>query len=171
MRIWLYGIVLAAVSASAGAQDSAWGYFDAGAGPASGAGVQASDGAQLLIKCDKPGKHNVFAVVVSPLNIAAPLPANKFESGPVTLRMDAAAPWEDNWRFNDKFAMAVDQGNTRSLTRLLEKLQAAKTFDVVLKPVGKGEVRTSFNVAGAHDAIARVYEACKDDNPAGKPAA
>lgn len=169
MRYWVIGAAtaLSAISVTAAGQDTAWGFFG-GAGSASGAGVQASDGAQLLIKCDKPGKHNVFAVVVSPLNIAAPLPANKFESGPVTLRMDQGSPWDDNWRFNDKFAMAVDQGNTRSLTRLLQKLQDAKTFEVHLKPVGKGEVLTSFNVAGAKAAIDKVYKDCGDESPLGK---
>ena len=61
--------------------------------------------------------------------------------------------------------MAVDQGNTRSLTRFLEKLQDAKTFDIHLKPVGKGEVQTTFGVAGAKEAIDKVYAGCKDDNP------
>ncbi len=166
MRYLMFGVALAALSAAATAQDSAWGFFNGDKG-GMGAGVQAADGSQLLIKCDKPGKHSVFAVVVSPLNIAAPLPANKFESGPVTLRMDDAAPWDDNWRFNDKFAMAVDQGNTRSLERLLDKLQSANTFDVHLKPVAKGEVHTTFTVTGAKGAIDKVYAGCKDENPLG----
>jgi hypothetical protein len=167
MRYWMFGVAVAALSAGAAtAQDSAWGFFG-GAGQASGAGVQASDGSQLLIKCDKPGKHQVFAVVVATLNIAAPLPSNKYESQPVTLRMDEGAAWDDNWRFNDKFAMAVDQGNTRSLTRLLEKLAAAKTVEVHLKPVAKSPYNTSFNVAGAKEAIAKVYSDCGDVNPLG----
>ena len=164
MRYLALGVALVALSATATAEDSVWGFFN-GDGGAMGAGVQAADGSQLLIKCDKTGKHQVFAVVVSPLNLAPPLPPNRYESDPVTLRMDDGAPWDDNWRFNDKFAMAVDQGNTRSLTRLLGKLQSAKTFDVHLKPVGKGEVHTTFNVAGAKDAIDKVYAGCKDDNP------
>ena len=101
------------------------------------------------------------------LVLAAPLPENRFESRAVTLRMDSNAPWDDNWRFNDKFAMAVDQGNDRQLTRLLQKLQGAKTFDIHMKPVGKGEVHTTFNVAGAKDAIGKVYAGCKDTSPIG----
>ncbi|MGZ3172125.1 MAG: hypothetical protein ACXWJC_03445 [Croceibacterium sp.] len=165
MRYWMLGIALAALSAAgATAQDSAWGFFGS-PGAASGAGVQSADGAQLLIKCDKPGKHSVFAVVVSTLNLAPPVASNHFESDPVTLRMDQSAPWDDSWRFNDKFAMAVDQGNTRSLTRFLQKLQSAKTLDIHLKPVGKGEVLASFNVAGAKAAIDKVYTDCGDTNP------
>ena len=164
MRYLMLGLALAAVSAAATAQDSVWGFFN-GDGGAMGAGVQASDGSQLLIKCDMPGKHSVYAVVVSSLNLAPPLPPTQFASGPVTVRMDANAPWDDNWRFNDKFAMAVDKGNVRSLTRLLEKLQNARAFDITMKPVARGEVHTKFNVAGAKDAIEKVYAGCKDNNP------
>ena len=166
MRYWMFGVALAALSVTASAQDSAWGFFG-GAGSASGAGVQASDGSQLLIKCDKPGKKSVFAVVVATLNLAAPLPANRYESQPVTLRMDDGAAWDDNWRFNDKFAMAVNQGNDRSLTRLLEKLDDAKTVEVHLKPVQKSPYNTTFNVAGAKAAIDKVFKDCGDTNPLG----
>jgi hypothetical protein len=76
--------------------------------------------------------------------------------------MDDKSPWDDNWRFNDKFAMAVDKGNTRSLTRLLEQLADAKTVEVRLKPIEHAVYNTSFKVAGAREAIAKVYADCKD---------
>jgi phosphoribosylformylglycinamidine (FGAM) synthase-like amidotransferase family enzyme len=166
MRYWVLGVAVAALSVGATAQNSAWGFFG-GPGQASGAGVQAADGSQLLIKCDKPGKKQVFAVVVATTNQARPLPSNQFESFPVTLRMDDKAAWDDNWRFNDKFAMAVDQGNTRSLTRLLEQLADAKSVDVRLKPIEHAVYNTSFNVAGAREAIAKVYSDCGDKDPLG----
>jgi phosphoribosylformylglycinamidine (FGAM) synthase-like amidotransferase family enzyme len=134
-------------------------------GQASGAGVQAADGSQLLIKCDKTGKGQVFAVVVATNNLARPLPNNQYESFPVSLRMDDKSPWDDNWRFNDKFAMAVDKGNTRSLTRLLEQLADAKMVEVKLEPIEHAIYNTTFNVAGAREAIAKVYADCKDVNP------
>ena len=165
MRYLILGATLAAISAGATAQQSAWGYFDAGAGPTSGAGVQAADGSQLMIKCETPGKHEVYVVIAARSNLAAPLPENRFESRTVTLRMDSAAPWDDNWRFNDKFAMAVDKGNDRSLTRLLAKLDGAKSLQVQLRPFKAAPVLIDFNVTGSHDAIAKVYESCKDDNP------
>lgn len=171
MRYWMFGFALTALSAAATAQSSAWGYFDAGAGPASGAGIQASDGSQLLLKCDKAGRHSVYAVIAATSNIAAPLPENRYESRQVTLRMDTSAPWDDNWRFNDKFAMAVDKGNDRSLTRLLAKLDKASALQVQLRPFKAAPVLIDFNVAGAHDAIAKVYETCQDDNPTTKNAA
>lgn len=168
MRYWVLGVVLTALSSGAMAQASAWGYFDAGAGPTSGAGVQAADGSQLMIKCEKPGKHEVYVVIAARSNLAAPLPENRFESRTVTLRMDSNAPWDDNWRFNDKFAMAVDKGNDRSLTRLLAKLDGAKALQVQLRPFKAAPVLIDFNVAGSHDAIAKVYQACQDDNPTTK---
>jgi hypothetical protein len=160
------GAALAVLSVGAGAQNSAWGFFGS-PGQASGAGVQAADGSQLLIKCDKPGKRSVFAVVVATTNLAAPLPAQKFESQPVTVRMDTGSPYDENWRFNDKFAMAVDQGNVRSLTRLLQKLVGANTMDIQLKPLNHSIYTTSFKVAGAKEAIAKVYADCGDTNPLG----
>ena len=129
--------------------------------------MQAGDGSQLLIKCDKPGKHSVFGVVVATTNLAAPLPANKYESQPVTVRMDTGSPYDENWRFNDKFAMAVDQGNVRSLTTLLGKLATAKTMDIQLKPLDHAVYTTKFNVTGAKAAIDKVYKDCGDTNPLG----
>ena len=72
-----------------------------------------------------------------------------------------------NWRFNDKFAMAVDQGNVRSLTHLLEKLADAKTMTIQLKPLQHSIYTTSFNVAGTKAAVAKVYSDCGDTNPLG----
>ena len=166
MNYLAIGVALMAVSAAATAQDSAWGYFE-GENGVLGAGVQAADGSQLILKCDKPGKREVFATVVARSNLVAPLPDDKFESHPVRLRMDENAPWDDNWRFNDRFAMAVDQGNERSLTRLLEKLDDASKVQVQLKPLKRSPTVIDFDVAGAHEAIGRVYESCKDDNPVG----
>lgn len=168
MRYWVFGLAAAALSAGATAADSSWGYFEDGA--SFGAGVQSSDGAQLILKCDKKGKHQVFAVVVAPLNLAPPLPATKYQSQPVTVRMDSGAPYKDDWRANDHFAMAVDQGNTRALTRLLEKLDSAGRMELVLRPIKATPTTIDFPVAGAHDAIAKVYETCQDDLPVAAPA-
>ena len=166
MRYLAIGLVAAVLATAAGAQDSGWGYFQ-GEGGAGGAGVQSADGGQLLIKCDKPGKHQVFAVIVAQQNLAPPLPPTKFESQPVRIRFDTNAPAEDNWRANDKFVMAVDQGNTRTLTRLLQKMAVAKTMQFEVRPLRLSPYSTSFNVSGAKAAIDKVYADCKDDNPLG----
>lgn len=166
MRYLMFGIALAALSTAATAEDSAWGFFNGGMG----AGVQAADGSQLLIKCDMPGKDSVYAVISAKESLAPPLPASRFESDPVTLRMDQNAPWTDNWRFNGNFALAVDKGNTRSLQRLLDKLQNATKFSFQSKqPKDQNIFSTSFNVTGTKDAVSRVFAACKDDNPLANP--
>ncbi|HEX5476498.1 MAG TPA: hypothetical protein VFX09_01440, partial [Burkholderiales bacterium] len=115
--------------------------------------------------------QSVYAVVVATQNLAPPLPENSYQSGPVTLRMDENAPWDDNWHFNGKFALAINRGNTRSLTRLLDKLADAKTFTIEMKPVGKGEIGASFHVAGTKDAVAKVFASCKDTDPLASGAA
>jgi|SRR3990167_4933344 len=166
MRTLITGIALAAVSGAATAQDSAWQFYEPDQGTLQ-AFVLAQDGSQLILKCDKPGKHKVFAVIVTNTNLAAPMSDDQFESYPVTIRMDENSPWDDNWRFNDKFAMAVDQGNTRSLTRLLEKLDDASKMEVRLKPLKRSPTIIEFDVAGAADAIGKVYASCKDESPVG----
>ena len=166
MRCMITGLVLATIATAAAAQDSKWGFYEPGDGTMQ-AGVVATSGEQLIVKCDKPGKRSVLAVVVSNVSIAPPLPDNRWQTRPVTVRIDQDPPFDAAWRYNDKFAMAVDQGNTRSLTRLLEQLADAKTVDVRLKPIEHSQYNTTFNVAGAREAIAKVYSDCGDTNPLG----
>jgi len=166
MRYLLTGLAFATVAGAALAQDSVWQFYEPDGGTLQ-AFVLAEDGSQLILKCDKPGKQKVFAVVVANTNLAAPMSDDKYESYPVSLRFDEGAPQDDNWRFNGRFAMAVDQGNTRSLTRLLEKLDDATKLEVRLKPIMRSPTVINFAVAGAGEAIARVYESCKDESPVG----
>jgi hypothetical protein len=169
MNRMLIGAALAAVSGAALAQDlpaTDWAYFEPEDGPLQ-AGVVAADGSQLILKCDKPGKRSVYAVVATNTSLAPPMSDDRYESHTVTLRMDENAPWNDNWRFNDRFAMAVDKGNTRALTRLLEKLRTADKVELRFKPNNGLQTIVNFGTAGAQDAIARVYAGCKDEVPYG----
>jgi hypothetical protein len=162
----IFGLAVAAVSVGALGQEqaSAWGYYEPQGGTLQ-AGVVGADGSQFILKCDKPGKRKVYAVVVATTSLARPLPDDRFESFPVTVRMDQNSPYEDNWRFNDKFAMAMDQGSTRALTRLLEQLDDASAMEVRFKPLNETQTVIRFNVAGAREAIQRVYASCRDDIP------
>lgn len=166
MRSVMIAAVLAAVPAAAMAQDdqSDWAYYQPDDGTLQ-AGVVTADGSQLILKCDKPGKHKVFAVIASTSNLAAPMANDKYESSEVTMRMDENPTWTDNWRLNGNFAMAVDKGTTRSLTRLLEKLADADKFEIRLRPRRKSVVVLNFDTTGARDAIERVYESCEDTIP------
>jgi phosphoribosylformylglycinamidine (FGAM) synthase-like amidotransferase family enzyme len=170
MKTIIMGAMLAAGSAAAMAQDAPaetrWGFYEPEGGTMQ-AGVVAADGAQMILKCDKPGKRSVYAVIATNTNLARALPDDRFESFPVTVRLDEESPWEDNWRFNDKFAMAVDKGNTRSLTRLLEKLHKADKIELRFKPNNGKQTIVEFETTGAQDAIERVYASCKDEIPYG----
>jgi hypothetical protein len=169
MNRMLIGVALIAVSTGALAQDAAetdWAYFEPEGAPLQ-AGVVAEDGSQLILKCDKPGKRSVYAVVATNTSLAAPMSDDRYESHPVTLRMDENPPWDDNWRFNGRFAMAVDKGNTRALSRLLEKLRSADKVELRFKPNNGLQTIVNFATTGAHDAIARVYASCKDEVPYG----
>ncbi len=163
MRYWMIGMALAAGAMAAQAQDSAWGYFEAPDG-ANGAGVQAANGAQLILKCDKPGKRAVYAVVVTPEPLV-PLTNNGFQMRPIELRFDTEAPVEERWRFYERSAVAVDQTQTKSLTRFLNDLVDAKSVRLRLNPERARYVEATFEVAGAREAVAKVYELCKDDSP------
>jgi hypothetical protein len=72
MRYMVIALALAAVPAAAQNQASPWQYFEP-AGGTMQAGVVNAQGAQLIIKCDKPGKGQVFAVVVTPEKLVPPL--------------------------------------------------------------------------------------------------
>ena len=72
MKKLLIGAALAACSASVLAQDGSWAYFEPEGAPLQ-AGVVAEDGAQLILKCDKPGKRSVYAVVVTNTSMVPPM--------------------------------------------------------------------------------------------------
>lgn len=165
MRNLAIGLCLAAVGAAAMAQGpaTAWGAFEQG--DIHGVGVQ-GEGSQLLLKCDKPGRNSVYALMLTDENLLPPGPG--FQMRSAELRFDDKTPLEDRWRFYEKYVVAINKDGERSLTRLLTGLNDAQAVEVRLYPErGKSKVVTlKFNVAGAKDAITQVYESCKDTNPA-----
>ena len=168
-----YGLLMApavaavpfAALAQGQAPASAWGFFDAGT--SSGAGVQATDGAQLIFKCDKPGKKEVYVVVVSPKEeLGAPSITTPI-SRPVSFSLDGKPPVKDNWRFYQRSAVATGKTADRALPRFIQWVTSASKVDMRLDTgLRSAEVVMSFNVAGASDAIKTVYQKCKDDVPA-----
>jgi hypothetical protein len=167
MRYVVMGIALAATCGAALAQNdapSSWGFFEAPDG-SYGAGVQASNGAQMILKCDKPGKRSVYAVVVTPHALVPPTASAPFQMRPVELRFDARSPVDERWRFYERSAVAIDQTQTKALTRFLTGLASAQAVRVRMNPERGRYVEENFEVAGASDAIAKVYELCGDDSP------
>ena len=93
--------------------------------------------------------------------------ASQFESRDVLLTYDGGSPDDDQWRFNDKFAMAMNDHNVRAMDRFGDKLAEAEKLDVILKPFRKAPVQLSFDVTGAKGAMERVYKTCGDEVPFG----
>lgn len=164
MRYWTILLGVAAISAAGGAQEpgSAWGAFN-GPGGSAGAGVQAANGAQIILKCDKPGKQEVYLTVFTPTRLGGP--AARPIMSTVSARFDSKSPVEDSWRFYEQTVVAIDRKTERSLSRFLTGLADAKTVILRMEPEDRPTVEETFNVTGARAAIAQVYAACKDENP------
>ena len=124
MRYWMIGVGIAAIAASALAQDPAskWAYFEPEGGPMQ-AGVVNAQGAQLILKCDKPGKKSVYVVMVNPEPL---VPASRSPYIlPTEVRFDEKAPQEDRWRFIENSAMAMNARGQLALERLMDGLPRA----------------------------------------------
>ena len=168
MRYWMIAVALAAAPAAAQNQASPWQYYTPAGGTLQ-AGVVNAQGAQLIIKCDKPGKGQVFAVVVTPEKQVPP--SNQpFVTRALELRFDAGAAVEDRWRYYENSVVAIDQKPTIALSRFLNGLANAQKFRIRTNPERARYVEADFDVGGARDAIARVYESCQDTSPVTPPA-
>ena len=164
MRKWIIGIGAAAIAAGASAQDAAskWAYFEPEGQPMQ-AGVVNAQGAQLILKCDKPGKKSVYVVMVNPEPLV-PASRDPFIL-PTEVRFDDNAPNEDRWRFIGNSAMAMNARGQLALDRLMDGLPTASKLRLRMYLERGRTIEVSFDVAGAQDAINRVYESCKDDVP------
>jgi hypothetical protein len=167
MRYLTFAVALAAVPAAAQEQapqpESPWRYFEPEGGTIQ-AGVVNAQGAQLLLKCDKPGQGQVYAAVVSPDKLVPPT-NDPFVTRALEIRFDAGAPFEDRWRYYEQLVVAIDQKPTIALTRFLNGLADASKFHIRMNPERARYVEAEFDVAGARDAIQRVYASCEDQSP------
>lgn len=164
MRFKVLGLALAVLSSGAAAQEASdWAYFTGDDGLVQ-AGVQSSDGWQFLLKCDKPGKGSVYAVVVAtkPLVVTG---SKNYQTRPAIVSADGGAPDAQVWRYVDQFAIAVDYQHDRNLTRTLQELDGKSTFDIELQPDLMTHVRSSFKIRGTREAAAKVFQSCKDTSP------
>ena len=164
MRKWIIGIGIAAIAAGASAQNAAskWAYFEPEGQPIQ-AGVVNAQGAQLILKCDKPGKKSVYVVMVNPEPLVPP--ARDPYILPTEVRFDESAPQEDRWRFIGNSAMAMNARGQLALERFMDGLPSASKLRLRMYVERGRTIEVSFDVAGAQEAISRVYESCKDDLP------
>ena len=168
MRYLTIAVALAAVPAAAQNQASPWQYYEPAGGTLQ-AGVVNAQGAQLIIKCDKPGKGQVFAVVVTPEKQIPPT-NQPFVTRALELRFDANAPIEDRWRYYENSVVAIDQKPTIALSRFLNELADSAKVLVRTNPERARYVEAEFNVTGAREAIGRVFTSCQDQSPVTPPA-
>jgi hypothetical protein len=162
MRYLTIGVALAAVSVAASGQAPSWAYFEQEGQPMQ-AGVVNAQGAQLILKCDKPGKKSVYAVVVTPERLVPPS-RDPFVL-PTEVRFDENAPLDDRWRYYDQSAVAINMRGQTALDRFMSGLPTASKLRVRMNVERGRTVEVNFDVAGAQEAIERVYESCKDDLP------
>ena len=165
MRNLFFGIGLAAVAAAAGAQAPAsqWRYFEPAGQPVQ-AGVVNAQGAQLIIKCDRPGKKSVYVAMANPERLVPP--ARDPFLLPTEMRFDDGAPIDSRWRFVDNTAMAMNARGVLTLDRLMDGLPTASKLRLRMYVERGREIEVNFDVAGSQEAIDRVYASCGDDKPA-----
>jgi hypothetical protein len=163
MRYMIIAAAVAATPAAAQEQPSAWQYFEPDGGTVQ-AGVVNAQGAQLILKCDKPGRGQVYAVVVTPEKLVPP--SNQpFITRALEMRFDTGATVEDRWRYYEQSVVAIDQKPTIALSRFLNGLANASRFHIRMNPERARYVEAEFEVGGARDAIGRVYASCQDQSP------
>lgn len=172
MRHSLAAVIVAAISTAAVAQDqpageapaSAWQNFEQDNGT-KGAIIQAADGSQLVIKCDKPGRREVHAMILSAdKKLAAP--SSRPVSRPIRFQFDNKSPSTENWRFYETRAEALGKTGDRALARFITDLRRASRLRMILDTGIGPNVEMNFDVTGAGEAVAHVYEACNDSPPA-----
>ena len=169
MRYSLVAVLAVAVSAIAIAQDqpaspSGWQTFEDDSGR-SGALVEADSGSQIVIKCDKPGRREVHAMILSS-NDKLAVPNDRPISRPIRFQFDGKAPATENWRFYETYAMASGKTGDRALARFIVDLRNASKVRTILSTGIGPDVDLTFDVTGAKEAVTHVYEACKDSAPA-----
>ncbi|HVU82453.1 MAG TPA: hypothetical protein VHD89_10655 [Rhodanobacteraceae bacterium] len=167
MRKSMIAVALAAAGTAAGAQTPHWQFYQ-DSKATNGlvqAFVQSADGSQLILKCEKTGKGQVYAIIVSPQTLAPPFSQDIVRR--LDLRFDDGATKEDRWRYRDKTAKALDKPGERTLARFLEQLKDAKDLHVWMYPSDTHDppFAAEFDVHDAADAVAQVYTSCKDINP------
>ena len=166
-RYVIAGLAMTALATATSAQESAWKVFD-GEGKGDFKPVQAfvegTDGMQLILKCDRAGSGTTYAIVVTK-DVLTPASTARYENRPVRIRYDDGMTINDNWRFFDKFASAVDDPSQKVMSRFIKKLTTASKVELLFERFRQSPITGTFNVGGAKQAIDAVYASCKDKAP------
>jgi hypothetical protein len=152
-------LAMAALASAAYAQPSAWAYFE-GEGGLMQAGVQNEDGAQLIFKCDEAGANTVYAAIFSPTRLRPP--GDRPQVRPLYVRFDGGTREDVTWRYYDQTVVALNTRRDSTLPPFLADLADATRLEVELQPVDGSPIQYEFYVAGAREAVNRIYESCRD---------
>jgi hypothetical protein len=167
MRYPVLAFVLLAASGSAVAQEqqqaSPWIFFEEEGGR-NGARITGPNDTQIVLKCDKPGRRAVHALVMVP-NDRLAVPTTRPISRPIFFQFDDAAPKKEDWGFFEHHAIALGTTSDRALAHLVVGLRSASKVRLRLDTGISSDVSIDFDVTGAREAIARVYEKCGDNAP------
>ena len=125
----------------------------------------------MIVKCDKPGKNSVYAVLVSKEPLAKP--SAIFTMRAISLRYDGGPTNDERWRYLANTATATDKQGERALAHFIVKAGDAKQLDVRFDPEGHSNTgssltstpTTTFDIHGASDAFDKVFASCKDTRP------
>lgn len=160
--------LLAFASTAAVAQEQAaetpWQFFD-GEGGMYGALVQSEDGSQVAIKCDKPGRKEVYAMIL-PATKKLAVANIRAITRPIRFQFDSRSPTTENWRIYETYASALGKTGDASLTRFITGLRNASAVKIRVDTGIGPDVDLAFDVSGARDAVTKVYTTCKDSPPA-----
>jgi len=134
-------------------------------GGRNGALVKSADGSQLVLKCDKPGRREVHAIVLAPSKKLA-VPNDRPISRPIRFQFDGGAPKTESWGFYEHHAIAQGKTSDRALARFIAGLRGTSNVKMRLDTGIGSDVDLEFDVAGSQEVISRVYDSCNDNEPA-----
>lgn len=161
-------LALATTSAAAQEPDSDWEFYS---DPVETNGlleayVGTPSGEQLIIKCYETGRRQTFAIFVATENLVTPDQREKARE--ITIRFDGGAKRKSQWRYFYETARIVHERSNRNWTDFFNDLSKADTVSVQFDALNGLTDEVTINTKGSADAIARVFESCKDKNPAGR---
>lgn len=172
MRYLAVALSVAAASSMAVAQGQPtmspgpgqWQYFQSGG--MNGARVKGTGGS-LVVKCDKPGKREVYAMLVSDdakLAISQQAPPSR----PIRYVVDDKTIKTGSWRFYDTYATALGKtaDGGAELDHFIIELRKGSKIEMRANTGMSADVVFGFDVTGAREAVTHVYQMCKDEPPA-----
>ncbi|GEM_PF-1040204 len=154
------GAAIALTAGAAYAQNSAWGYFEGENGLLQ-AGVGNAEGQQIILKCDEDGNNKVYAAIHSPDSLAGV--QQRPPARDVKLQFDGGRIVDTRFRYHPNTAIALNNRRESVLSDLLGPMADANEVTIWLDPEDGTEIRMTFTVTGARDAINRVFESCGDN--------